>query len=157
MTTNMFAAKRALFTGLAELAGRDGSALTGVQVAYSWPGSTVERRCVYGGGTTFDQPGDNDAVDGTRRLVAETAHLALHIRVVRTPPGEGGIEDADAEAEAIGEAIGAWIAANPRFAGGSSRARMVGGQGDYFGTDDAATSTLSYRIDVDSYLDPLEL
>ena len=154
MTTNGYAAKRALFDALGELSRLAGGPLAGVQVAYSYPGQTAEHILVYGGSVTFDQPGeDGDAVDGNRVLTKETAFIGVHIRVGVSPQPDGGIRDTDELAEAIGEAIGHEIAVNPHLCGGNSWARIVGGQGDYSPNDDSSVSTLSYRIAVDSYLE----
>lgn len=156
MTTNAYAAKRALFDRLAQIAGV-GRPLANVQVAYSWPGSTVGMECVYGGGVTFEQPGDGDAVDGRRRLVKEQAQVSVHIRVVHSPATADDVRNTDERAEAIGEVIGAELATDPSLAGGRSVTRIVGGQGDYSNNGDQAVSILSYRVTVESYLDPLEL
>jgi len=152
MTTNAYAAKRALFDRLTELAALGGGALAGVQVAYAYPGATAKAECVYGGGVTFDQPGEDDMVDGKQVLVKEDAQVSVHIRIVQSPPSADGIRDTDERAEAIGDAIGEALAANPHLAGGHSVTRILGGQGDYAPTDTQAVSILSYRISVESYL-----
>jgi hypothetical protein len=156
MTTAAYAAKRAVVDRLVQRAAQPGNALSGVQVAYSWPGNTAAMECVYGGGVTFDQPGTDDAVDSQRhRLVKETATVGVHIRIAASPPDAvEPIRATDARAEAIGDEIGALLAAQPGLAGGSSVARLLRGQGDYSPTDDQAVSTLSYQISVESYIQP---
>jgi hypothetical protein len=153
LTTNAYAAKRAIIARLQERAAEPGNALSTRQVAYSWPGQTAELVCVYGGGIIFDQPGDEAVQSGpTDRLARETATVMLHVRVAQSPPGEGGIADTDELAEAIGGEVGRLLMAEPKLAGGGSVARVASGQGDYSAVDDQAVSILSYRISVDSWV-----
>jgi hypothetical protein len=153
LTTNVYAAKRAIIARLQQRAAELGNPLSGVQVAYAWPGATAELVCVYGGGVLFDQPEEEAVQSGPHdRLAKEAATVTVHIRVAQSPPGEGGIADTDQLAEAVGAEVGRLLLAEPNLAGGSSVARVVSGQGDYSPVDDQAVSILSYRVGVDSWV-----
>lgn len=153
MSTNVYAAKRAIIARLQQHAASSGNPLSGRQVAYAWPGQSAELVCVYGGGVTFDQPEDQELANGLRdRVPRENAVVTVHIRVAHSPPGEAGIADTDVDAEQIGAEIGRVLMAEPKLAGGHSVARITSGQGDYSPTDDQAVSILSYRITVSSWI-----
>lgn len=157
MTTNAYAAKREIIDRLAAAAALTGTALNknNVTVQYAFDAVTATEVMVYGGPVTFDQPGDNDAVDGERRrITAETAQVALIIRVQRTPdPGNlDQIRDTDLIAEEIGEWLGDLLVREPRLAGGSSISRIRSGQGDYAPTEQKAESRLVYIVEVESYI-----
>jgi hypothetical protein len=145
-STNALAAKRAIIERL-----KAAAALEGVQVLYAFRG-TMTNRCIYGGGVTFDQPEDEEAVEGRSRVVQETATIGLHIRVVRSPAAEDGIELADVDCEEIADAVAEDFAADPHLAGGKSITRIQGGQGDYSPNDTDDISTLSLRITVVSWV-----
>lgn len=150
-STNAYAAKRAIIDRLKELAAGTSGPLAGVQVLYAFSG-VMQNVCVYGGGVTFDQPGDDDAVEGRSRIPRESAFVGIHIRVAKSPPGVDGIRDTDIVAEEIGDAIAEEFADNPHIGGGHSVSRIFNGQGDYSPNDDSAVSTLSLRINVDSWV-----
>ena len=155
MSTNAYAAKRAIIDRLAALAQLPGTALNnvGAVVQYALDLTNAGPVTVYGGGVAFDQPGDNDAVDGERKkIVEETATIGLHIRVAAQPPGVQPIRDTDAVAEEVGDWLGDELTRNPRIAGGSSITRIRSGQGDYGPTEAAAVSTLTYLIETTSHM-----
>lgn len=158
MTTNAYAAKREIIRALQEHSQRQGHALTAVQVLYAWNASKAQDICVYGGGVVFDQPEEEDLVDGKRRLVKESATVGLHIRVanpnLNPDPAVDDIEATDIRCEEIGEEIGRMLSLNPHLAGGHSVSAVRSGQGDYSPDDTKAVSTLAYRVSVESYLDP---
>jgi hypothetical protein len=159
MSTNSYIAKRAIFDRLtlikpalldkARLVAKTPSEVDNVQVAYAWPG-VAESHCVYGGGVTFGH--DHEAgvtAGGGDELALETATTTWYVRVA-LPGGE--VADCDERCEAIGEAIGDDLRANPTLAGGQSITRVTSGQGDYAVTDESAISILSYQITVQSYI-----
>jgi hypothetical protein len=148
-STNAYAAKRALISRLKELVAE--GPLSGVQVLYAKRGS-LTNRCVYGGGVTFNQPEDEEVVDGRSRAVKETATIGIHIRVARSPTAVDGIEQADIDCEEISDLIAEEFAANPRLAGGHSASRIDSGQGDYSPDDASDISILSLRISVESWV-----
>lgn len=156
MSTNAYAAKRAIIDRLKQLSAVPGNAMSGVQVLYAYRPAAAELVCVYGGAVVFDRDKDDAAVDGnSNRLEKETATVGVHIRVAMEPPDDSDgepIEATDVRAEEIGEAIGEVLSAEPRLAGGSSVTSIAGGQGDYAPTDTRAVSRLSYRVTVESYI-----
>lgn len=156
MTTNAFAAKRALFRRLTQLAADQAGPIGGWQVEYAWPGlSAASDRLVYGGRVTFDQPADREMESGHQRVVGEVAHLWWHIRrkagYAELP---GGVEATDVEVETVGEELGRLLLAEPYIGGGHSITRVASGAGDYSATDNEATSILTYQVDVASHFDP---
>jgi hypothetical protein len=156
VTTNAYAAKRALFERLIAAKGQLLARLQAetppgevddVQVAYSYP-RTPQRYLVYGGGVTFGQ--DTAGTDGQRDvLVQETATIGVYIRVAL--PG-GTVEAADVRAEALGEAFGQLLANEPDLCGANSLIDIAGGEGNYGGDDSTAVSLLTYQVTVLSYL-----
>lgn len=158
MTTNAYAAKRAVIAALKVAASTPGTALNkySATVLYAFNGATAGNVCVYGGGVVFDQPGDDDVYDGARnRITLETATVGIHIRVKQPPApdvDDGGIEATDVIAEEIGEWLGDWLAKHPDVGGGHSVARVISGQGDYSPTEQDAVSILSYRIQIESQI-----
>lgn len=152
MATNGFAAKRAIIDQLRKRSLEQGNPLSGVQVLYKFSMSKAEQVCVYGGGFTFDQPGDDDAVDGNRnRLPFEETTVGVHVRVAVSPPPEDE-QATDVMAEEIGDEIARLFAGQPNLAGGKSVTRIRGGQADYSPNDDSDTSILSILVSVQSYL-----
>lgn len=156
MTTNAYAAKRAIFNRLQELArtgplstmGVDGGPL---QVKYDNRPRDMQARCIFGGGVRFDRDPAKTVVEGRRELAEETAITTWFIRVAGTPDVE--IVDLDEQAETIGEVLGRAIAADPQLAGGSSVSRLFAGQGDYTYDDDSNISKLGYEIHTDSVIE----
>lgn len=152
LSTNAFAAKRAIFAALKAHVedAQAGSPLAGVAVHYSWPGNPGERM-IYGGGFDFDQPGDNDLEAGQDdTLVEEVTTLGVHIRCTAISDGDEPIEDTDVLVEMIADALTDVVRSNPTIAGPGSRTRVAGGQGDYGPTDSLAASRLSLRLEVTS-------
>lgn len=142
MTTQAFAAKRAVFTLLASATGPGGS-LEGLQVAYAYPGTT-ESECIYGGGVRFDQ---RDAVaEAPGVMVSEEALVSVYIRVTQTPVGD--VADTDQRCEEIGASIGGLLRSNPNLGSAYTLVGIARGQGDYTQTDDETISILGYQIRV---------
>jgi hypothetical protein len=156
MSTNAYAAKRAIIDRITAVAALPGTPLSGQNAAilYAWNGATAKEITLYGGGVTFDQPEADEAVDGERRrLVAETAHVGLHIRVARAPDPAtvDQIRTTDEMCEEIGDWLGDLLTREPRIAGGASKSRILSGQGDYVPVEDKAVSRLSYVVEVTSH------
>ena len=63
MTTNSYAAKRAIFDRMRERSHLPGNALSDALVSYSDPGRLGQGHTVYGGGIVFDQPEEDEAVE----------------------------------------------------------------------------------------------
>lgn len=143
MTTNAYAAKKALFDRITQLAAT-GQPLDGITVAYAWPNRPgVE--CIYGGGVRFEQ---RDAVaEAPGVMVSEEALVSIYIRVMASPPEDVSITDA--RAEAIGNEVTALLRTEPQLAGGLLLG-IARGQGDYTQTDDETISILSYQVRVTS-------
>jgi hypothetical protein len=143
---NAQAVKAALLAQIAAL-----PELAGVQVAYSYPGRTVERECVYGG-----------RIEGATALAAmragarlkreEDSVLSLHISV--DTPGEASTEAAEARTVALGAPIENHIAANPTLGDvpGLLLARVAGHELDSGVDDESAEAVLTYQIALKSYL-----
>ena len=156
MTSNVYAAKRALFTRLGQLTPTGAYlALDGVQFAYGLQEKTLTDRCVYGGRVTFTQAGAEDVTGSgpVSTLIYEIATIDLHIRVRMVPTPVDGFETTDPAAEQIGDAIGHLIHTEPTLVGAGTTLRFSGGQGDYFDEDDSAVSVLTYQVECRSYVD----
>ncbi len=141
----MYEAKTVLFARLGALTGV-GQPLEGIQVGYAAP-PEFEQRCVYGGGTRFQQ---DDAVAESLVLTDEVVLVSLYVRVVHSPPTQ--VWETDADAAEIGAAIGSALAASPVLGDGLRFVGMPQGQGDYAQTDDETTSILSYQARVEAQL-----
>lgn len=147
MTTSAYTAKTALFDRLTARTAV-GQPLEGLQVAYAWPGSTVDLECMYGGAVRFEQ---RDAVaEAPGVLVVEDVLVTVYIRVVARPPVP--VEETDARAAEIGAQLGAMLRAEPHLAGGDAVVGIARGTGDYHQTDDETMSILSYQIRVSTHL-----
>lgn len=152
MATNGFAAKRAIIAALQRRSLEGGNALSGIQVLYKFAGSKAETVCVYGGGFTFEQTGENDVIDGNNdRVPFETCEIGIHIRIALSPVPDDP-EAADAMAEDIGIEIARLFAAKPDLAGGKSVTDVRGGQADYSPVDAADVTIFSLRVAVESYV-----
>jgi len=152
--TNAYAAKRDIIAAL-RAAKVAGSALADALISYSDPGVFAEGQMIYGGGIVFEQPGEEDLVDGDDILVHEVAVLGLHIRVEQSPLPDGlqdPVEVTDEIAEGLGDEVARLLAANRHLAGGMSISRIVGGQCDHNLTDTAAVSVLTLRISIEADL-----
>jgi len=152
--TNGYAAKRAIMRAIAARAAQPGNPLSDVQVLYKLRTSVMEKVCIYGGGFIFEQAsgdGEDDLVDGPARLPFERLIVAVHIRMVVSPP-DLDMEATDIAVELMGDEIAAMVARDPHLAGGKSSAYFVGGEGDYTPDDASDIVTLSTRIAVDSYV-----
>jgi len=156
MATNMYAANRALFDRLKQVVAeaQPGSPLAEFGVEYVWPGDTVAgARCIYGGRLSFDQPGEDDAVDGNDELPAEIAALMVHIEARVSPFPDAGLRASDELVEEAGFVLRRLLAREPHICGGASVARIRSGEGTRMPIDDAAVSRLSLRVEVTSYVD----
>lgn len=153
--TNALAAKRTVFEQLKVAKARaiEGQPLCDTIVAYSWRGQTATPKLVYLGGFTFEQPGDDDLDAGQGDvLVEETLLLGLHIRCVGIAMTDEPTMETDSLCEDIADEIAAIVRSRPDIAGGNSRTRIGGGQGDYAPTDNAGSSTLALRLEITSVL-----
>lgn len=145
MTTNVYAAKRALFARLRDKAA-DGQPLAGIQVAYAFPGQ-VDQECIYGGGVRFDH---QDAVaEHPGIMVTETALVSLYVRIVGATGDD--VEATDDRAAEVLATITALLRAEPRLAGGQTWLGIQGGQGDY-DTNNGALSILAAQVAIGSHL-----
>lgn len=147
MTTAAYAAKAALFDRLAAYAA-PAQPLAGLQVAYGWPGATVDLECLYGGGVRFDQK--DMIAESPGILVDEEALISIYIRVVARPAGDP--RTTDTRAAVIGAQLGALLRAEPRLAGGNTILGIASGAGDYSQTDDETVSILAYQVRVSTNL-----
>lgn len=142
MTTEAFAAKRAVFTALAAYTAT-GQPLEDVQVSYAWPG-TATNLCIYGGGVRFEQ---RDAVaEAPGVMVSEETLVSVYIRAIESPPGD--VADTDQQVETVGAVIGTLLRTNPTLGGAHAVVGIARGQGDYTQTDDETISILTYQIRV---------
>lgn len=145
--TNIFAIKRYLFGWLATA---PALAEGGIQVAYAWPGSSLDRECVYGGKASAEH--QYAALTSARKPRDERALIYVHIEVVR--PGVT-VEETDARAGEIGEVLETMLADNPTL-GGVIPGLRYGGismvETDYSMNDEAVESNLIYQIAFSSRL-----
>lgn len=156
MTTNAYAAKRAILDRLTELARTGPLSTLGVhggplQIKYDNRLRDMETRCIYGGGVRFDRPSEQTIADGRRELAGETAVTTWFIRVADDVDID--IADLDEIAETIGEALGDVLATEPGIAGGRSRSRISAGQGDYSFDDDDNVALLMYEVHTESWIE----
>jgi hypothetical protein len=155
VSTNAYAAKRAVFARLREVQADPGGPFANWLISYRDPGKFGEGQMIYGGGIVFDQAGEEDLVDGDDTLAKEVAVLGLHIRVEMAPVLDDAVdpvEFSDEVAETMGDALAQLFAEDPRLAGGQSITRIVGGQCDHGGTDTTVISVLTLRVSVESYV-----
>jgi hypothetical protein len=151
LSTNAYAAKRAIFDRLRERSHQPSNRLSDALVSYADPGKFAEGHMVYGGGIVFDQPKEDELADGDDILTHELATIGVHVRVeIPTPEDGRGCEVSDEICEGIGEEIGEMFRADRHLAGGTSITRIAGGQCDQGSTDTTVTSTLTYYVDVES-------
>lgn len=135
-------AKRAVIGRLAEA-----PAMAGVQVAYAFPGKSVERECVYGGGVRWTRQSAGD--DGHRELWLQASTVGLYVRVFE--PG-ASVEETDARAEELGLVLEELLETDRQLAGGLTVAGITGGTADYGVDDDGPVSILHYQVRVDCYV-----
>jgi hypothetical protein len=147
--SNAVAAKAAILAGLqAAMAAGDG--LSEVQVAYLWPGRTLEREGVYGGKIHMDheylafRP-------GVRMPRKETATIAWVVEVRHLAADEPA--DADERALVLGAVLENLIAADPTLGGVVKNAAITSIDLDNVIDDDALTSIVTYEVTVLSQLD----
>jgi len=153
VTTAVFFAARRLIDRLAEQA-RPGLPLSGVQVAYGFPGK-VEQRCIYLGELPFTQTKGPTA--GTRdTLVEETGTVTLYIRVVQplaaVPDGQDPVAVADAAAEQIVDTVGGYLLDHPDLLGANTDLFPSGGRRDYANTDDEVIVAVRYDLTFTAFL-----
>lgn len=149
--TNVAAAKSALVDALVALTGT-GLALDGVQVAYSFPGRTLQREVIYGGAAIG--PVELSAMRGAAGRVKRVERPTLELHVLVTDPGHDTTRETDARASEIGAVVEELIAGDPTIGGlaGLKSAVVVGMELDGGADDDGAESILTYRIELFSYL-----
>ncbi|AXH88791.1 hypothetical protein AB0N38_18850 [Micromonospora aurantiaca] len=143
--TNVYAAKKALFDGLAALTA-PGQPLEGIQVAYAFPGD-VELECVYGGGVRFvhdDETAERWVVTG------EVALISVYIRVNRKEPR--AVAAADTRCAAIFGQIVSVLRSYPSLGGGMTVTGVTQGQGDYDQPQDETVSVLGVQVRVESQI-----
>lgn len=153
VSTNAYAAKRALFARLREVKADPAGPFVDWLISYSDPGVFGQGLMIYGGGAIWDQSGEDDVQDGDDTLVSETAVLGLHIRVEQSPdpnPDRDPVEVSDEIAETMGDALAQVLADDPHLCGGHSVARIVGGQCDHYHSDEKTVSVLTLRVSVQS-------
>lgn len=130
--TNAVAAKKAIIALL-----QAAPKLSGVQVAYSWPGRNAEREVVCGGKFEFTQQRE-----GYGR--AREENLTIDLFVVARMPG-GTVEDAETRAVELGAVVEDVIGANPHLAG-VKVAGIASGDSNSGVDDDAAVCELAYHV-----------
>jgi hypothetical protein len=149
--TAAVAAKKALFDALAAKA-VTGQPLEGVQVAYSFPGKTLQRECIYFGRTRIDQSFSTFAspsVGGGRQPRTEIATQTI---VVLASNIKSDQYAADLRVVAIGTVMEEILAADPT-GGGAVQVRAVeSGDLEQMFDDDGVWSQLTYSATVRSEL-----
>lgn len=147
MTTFAYTAKAALFTRLTAYAA-PAQPLAGLQVAYAFPGNSVDLECLYGGGVRFNQ---TDAIaEAPGIMVTEESLVSIYIRVCNRPATD--VATTDTRVAAIGAQVAALLRAEPQLAGSGAVLGIASGAGDYSQTDDETISILSYQIRVSTHL-----
>lgn len=142
-----YAFKRAFIDTLKELPG-----LNGVQVAYTFPGSDMQRECIFGGkiqGTSEPAAFQSSALQPRE----ENFVFALHCYVAE--PGHEDCSATEARVVELGAAVEEFIAGNPRFADDlpGLRALWIAEYELDSGIEDETTmSGLDYQIAVKAYL-----
>lgn len=150
MSTNAYAAKRALFDFLSTL-NTSGGPLSGttdrpIVVAYGFP-TEPGLKCVYGGGVRFDQR--QAVAEGVGLAVSEAVNLSLYVRCVERPSCDPEITDQ--QCVEIGMVLAASLRSNPTLGVTGFRVDGIsGGIGDYHRNDDETVSILAYSIAVTS-------
>jgi len=103
-----------------------------VTVKYGWTGGEVGGVCIYGGGWEYVQ---EDAVaEGPGQVVHEEVDLAMTVRVQSR--SERDLEVVDEWAQAVDNALGGVLLANPKLAGSLSFLGVTAGFGGFVATDD---------------------
>lgn len=157
MTTIAYAAKRALRDAVKNLA-REGGPLDGVSVRYAFRAGKMTKRDIYFGGVRSNLADDATAGQNNT-LVKEAATVTMYIRVVVPNSAEGDdnpadpVEQADREAERIGDAFGAWLGPHRDFLGKGTHAALTFVFGDYSEADTEVASVLAYAVTVTGYVD----
>lgn len=143
-TTSATAAKVAVIERLQEE--NESGLLRGLEVHYAWPGE-VGLRCIYGGGTRFEQ---QDATAEPGLLRQEVVAVSLYVRVVARPAVD--VKETDLAADEIGDLIGKVFRANPELAGGLTWLGISSGQQDYSRTTDETMSIHAFQVRVGAFL-----
>ena len=137
MSTNIYAAKRALIALLA-------AELPAMQISYAVP-ANFELESVYGGGVRFEHT--DRVAESPGVLVQEQASFSLYIRVMQRPIGP--VADGDDRCAAILAEVTSILKARPVL--GPYQWLGIGqGLGDYSVTDDEAISILSVQVIIGS-------
>jgi len=143
--------KKALITLLrAQATPGGGGAFDLLAIANGWPQVTVKYLgvgemggvCIYGGGWKYVQ--DEAAEEGPGILVREVVDQTLYVRVGSRI--ERDFEVVDEWAQAVGNAIGGVLQANPKLGGNLSALGNSGGFGDYEPTDDETIATHTHTV-----------
>lgn len=144
-------AKKALFDALAAKSAV-GQPLDGVQVAYSFPGKTLQRECIYFGRTRIDQTFSTFAspsVGGGRQPRTEIATQTIVVLAKNISSDQYA---ADLRAVEIGTVMEDLLAADPT-AGGAVQVRTVeSGDLEQMFDDNGVWSQLNYSVTVRSEL-----
>lgn len=138
--TSTVEVKQALVAGIA-------AALPDVQVAYSWPGRTAGRECVYCGDASFTQK-PMAFCGGGRVPRDELVTVDVHVHV--TEPGATA-EETEARAAELGEELEHALAADPHLVGLASL--VTGGELLSGFEDEESFSVLTYQVQVRARLE----
>jgi len=147
-------AKEALITLLrAQAVPGSGGAFDLLAVAHGWPQVTVKYLgigemggvCIYGGGAKYLQ--EEAAEEGPGLLVQEVVDLNLYVRVQSR--SERDFEVVDEWAQAVNNAIGGVLQANPKLGGAFSVLGVSGGFIDYEPTDDETIATHTHTVRIE--------
>jgi len=145
-------AKKALITLLrAQAEPGSGGAFDLLAVAHEWPQVTVKYGwlgemggvCIYGGGWKYVQ--EEAAQEGPGVVVQEAVDQTIYVRVQSRTQRD--LEVVDEWAQAINNAIGGVLLANPKLGGNLSALGNSGGFGDYEpGTDDETVVVHTHTV-----------
>ncbi|SDN73814.1 hypothetical protein [Allokutzneria albata] len=124
--------------------------LAGVDVAYSWDGSDVERERIYLGRITSTS---TLAIFGGSPRIKRDEQLSVTLYIVVRIPG-GTVAETDARADELAAAVEELLTVDPGLSGvqGLSYATVAGHELEYLLDDDGCTSVLAYRITCSSRL-----
>ncbi len=139
--TSVIEVKRALVAGIA-------AALPDVKVAYSWPGRTADRECIYMGDAEFTQKPLTFRRRG--QPLTRDELVTVDVVVIVVLPG-GTQEDVEARAVELGEQLEDLLAVDPHLVG--LAALVTGGDLISGFNDDEVSAILTYQVQVRSKLD----
>lgn len=142
--SNAVAAKAAIVARL-----QAAPALTGVQVAYAWPGKRVERECIFGTKIRWDDEYLAFAKAAGRMPRLETATITFVVFVVDS---SHDFEAADRRAVELGTVLEELVAGDPRLSDTTLATAISSGDLEALEDDGAAVAQLTYEISVRSEL-----